>query len=201
VHFTEFLGRGEQIGLVPIGNGQLYVWTVFTSPRDSRAWGLDDPAALRALFAQFTDSRVRNAFEQLMTTDEVICTELEEVRQTPWVTDRIALLGDAAHAMSPGLGQGAGMAMEDAVVVAEELETAREGRVDLATALARYERRRRARVDTVARLSRAIIERGQLTNPIACWLRNRRIMRDGRDVARTQASLVQLLSWPRPADH
>jgi 2-polyprenyl-6-methoxyphenol hydroxylase-like FAD-dependent oxidoreductase len=37
LHFTEFLGRGQQVGLVPIGDGKLYVWTVFTSPRESRA--------------------------------------------------------------------------------------------------------------------------------------------------------------------
>ena len=199
VHFTEFAGRGQQIGLVPIGDGKLYVWTVFTSPRESRAWALEDAAAFRAHFAQFTDPRVRGAFEQLASTDGIICTELEEVHQTPWVAGRVGLLGDAAHAMSPGLGQGAGMAMEDAAVLAEELATAG-GSSEPVAALARYEDRRRARVETVGQISRAVIERGQLTNALACWRRNRRLKREGRDVARVQASLVDLLGWPRPAD-
>ena len=48
----------------------------------------------------------------------------------------------------------------------------------------------------VGQLSRAVIERGQMRNPFACWLRNRRIRREGRAVARVQASLERLLSWP-----
>jgi len=53
----------------------------------------------------------------------------------------------------------------------------------------------------VGRLSRAVIERGQLKNPVACWLRNRQVKRDGRDVARMQAALAHLLAWPRPEQH
>ena len=41
--------------------------------------------------------------------------------QPPWYSGRVVLLGDAAHATTPHLGQGAGMAIEDAVVLAEEL--------------------------------------------------------------------------------
>ena len=197
VHFTEFLGRGQQIGLVPIGDGKLYVWTVFTSPRESRAWALENAATFRALFAQFTDRRVRGAFGQLASTDGVICTELEEVHQTPWVSGRVVLLGDAAHAMLPGTGQGVGMAMEDAAVLAEELAAASGDPATIDAALARYESRRRPRVEAIARLSRAIIDRGQLTNAVACWLRNRRVRREGRDVARVHATLVDLLAWPR----
>jgi 2-polyprenyl-6-methoxyphenol hydroxylase-like FAD-dependent oxidoreductase len=198
LHFTELLGHGQQIGLVPIGDGKLYVWTVFTSPRESRAWALEDAATFRALFAQFTDDRVRGAFGQLTSTDGIICTELEEVHQAPWVAGRVALLGDAAHAISPGLGQGAGMAMEDAAVLAEEIAAAGADPASLDAALVRYERRRRTRVEAVGRLSRVVIERGQLTNPLACWLRNRRLAREGRDAARTQTGLAHLLAWPRP---
>jgi 2-polyprenyl-6-methoxyphenol hydroxylase-like FAD-dependent oxidoreductase len=198
VHFSEFLGRGQQVGLVPIGDGQLYVWTVFDSPRDSRAWALEDADTLRALFAQFTDARVRGAFAQLASTEGVICTDLEEVHQSPWTAGRVALIGDAAHTISPGMGQGAGMAMEDAAVLAEELAATAGDAGRLGTALARYEARRRDRVEAIRGLSRAVIERGQLTNPVACWLRNRRIMREGQDVARMQDGLARLLAWPRP---
>ena len=58
-HFIEFLGRGQRVGLVPIGGGQLYVWTTFNSPRDSHAWALESAGALRALFGELADSRVR----------------------------------------------------------------------------------------------------------------------------------------------
>ena len=106
------------------------------------------------------------------------------------------LLGDAAQAITPGMGQGAGMAMEGAAVLAEELARADRGDKPLANALADYARRRRPRVDTIAQLSRAIIERGQLTNPLSCWLRDRRIRREGRSVERVEATLERLLAWP-----
>jgi salicylate hydroxylase len=99
--------------------------------------------------------------------------------------------------MSPGLGQGAGMAMEGAAVLAEELAAASADARTPDVALARYEARRRARVEAVGRLSRRIIEQGQLSSPVRCWLRDRRIRRDGRDVERMQAALAELLRWPR----
>ncbi len=198
VHFTEFLGRGQSVGLVPIGDGQLYVWTTFDSPAERGAGVAEDAAALRRRFAQFTDGRVRGALSQLESGEAVIGTDIEEVHQTPWVRGRVALLGDSAHAMSPGLGQGAGMAMEGAAVLAEEIAAASAGVRAPAAALVRYEQRRRARVEAIARLSRRIIEQGQLASPVRCWLRNRRIRRDGLDVERMQATLTELLRWPRP---
>jgi salicylate hydroxylase len=103
------------------------------------------------------------------------------------------LLGDAAHALTPNMGQGAGMAMEDAAVLAEELAAASRGAKPLPAALADYVARRQARVATVMRLSREIGADGQRAGRLACWLRDRRIRREGRDVARVQAGLERLL--------
>ena len=195
-HFTEFLGRGKRIGLVPIGGGQLYVWTTFNSPLESRAWGLESVEVLRRLFAEFTDARVRGAFAGLASVERVLCTDIEEVHQARWVDGPVALLGDAAHALTPNMGQGAGMAMEDAAVLAEELAAADRGEQRLAAALARYVVRRRQRVATIVRLSRVIGDEGQRTSALACWLRNRRVRREGRAVERMQAGLARLLAWP-----
>jgi len=195
-HFTEFLGRGLRVGLVPIGGGQLYVWTTFNSPRESRAWALESVDTLRALFAEIADPRVRRAFGRLESADGVVCTDIEEVRQAGWASGRVALLGDAAHALTPNMGQGAGMAMEDAVILAEELVRASRHEADVPEALARYVARRRRRVDTIVRLSRQIGEEGQLTGTLACWLRNRRIRREGRSPEHTRAALERLLAWP-----
>jgi 2-polyprenyl-6-methoxyphenol hydroxylase-like FAD-dependent oxidoreductase len=193
--FTEFLGRGQSLGLVPIGGGHLYVWTTFGSPLTSRDWGLDSGDAFRRRFGHFTDPRVSHALEQIASTESIICTEIEEVRQEPWVAGRVVLLGDSAHAITPGMGQGAGMAMEGAAVLAEELALADRGRKPLTAALADYVARRRARVETIRALSRAVIERGQLTNPFACWLRNQRVRREGRSVVEVESALVRLLAW------
>ncbi len=64
-----------------------------------------------------------------------------------WWRGRLVLVGDAAHAPSPSSGQGASMALEDAVVLADALATA----PDVAAGLAAYERRRRARVERIVK--------------------------------------------------
>jgi 2-polyprenyl-6-methoxyphenol hydroxylase-like FAD-dependent oxidoreductase len=194
--FTEFLGHGKRVGLVPIGDGQLYVWTTFNSPQASRAWALESVQALQALFAEFTDSRVRRAFGGIESIDGVVCTDIEEVRQAAWVGGRVALLGDAAHALTPNMGQGAGMAMEDAAVLGEELARAVRGKTDVPSALTSYVARRQRRVETIVRLSREIGEEGQLAGALACWLRNRRIQREARSPERTRAALERVLAWP-----
>src|SRR5256886_10531915 len=195
-HFTEFLGHGKRVGLVPIGGGQLYVWTTFNSPLDSSSWALQSVAALRGLFGELTDGRRQPAFGELTSTDGVVCTDIEEVRQAAWARGRVALLGDAAHALTPNMGQGAGMAMEDAAVLAEELSRAARGETDVREALTRYVVRRRRRVETIVRLSREVGEEGQLNGKLACWLRNRRIRRESRSPERARAALERLLAWP-----
>ena len=78
-----------------------------------------------------------------------------------WSTDRTLIIGDAAHAASPATGQGASMALEDAVVLAKALREAEheaEHEADsIGTALATYERLRRPRVE------RNIVVSGQMT--------------------------------------
>ena len=64
-----------------------------------------------------------------------------------WWRDRAVLVGDAAHAPSPSAGQGAAMALEDAVVLADAIAAA----PDLAAGLAAYEHRRRGRVERIVR--------------------------------------------------
>ena len=188
--FTEYLGCGQRIGLVPISESRLYVWTTFNSRRKAR------PAAdLPRMFAQFTDERLQRLFQALPAADSIITTEIEELWAEDWI--RISahrstvLLGDSAHAMTPNIGQGAGMAMEDAAVLAEELASG----VEIEHALANYARRRKPRVEMVMRLSREVGEDGQRAFAPACWLRNRRIEREGRDVERALAELERLLAF------
>ena len=173
------------------------MWTTFNSPRESRASALESVAALQSLFREFTDSRVRRAFGDLDVDRESSCAPTSRRFTRPdWVDGRVALLGDAAHALTPNMGQGAGMAMEDAAVLAEELAGAARGETAVEEALTSYVARRRDRVEAIVRLSRQIGEEGQLTGPLACWLRNRRIRREGRSPERTRAALERMLAWP-----
>jgi 2-polyprenyl-6-methoxyphenol hydroxylase-like FAD-dependent oxidoreductase len=81
----------------------------------------------------------------------------------------VTLLGDAAHPMTPNLGQGACQAVEDAVVLARCLN---EGGTT-AAALRSSERLRSDRAAMVVRRSRRVGRVGQLENPLLCRLRDR----------------------------
>ena len=85
--------------------------------------------------------------ETIMATD---ATEMP--LGTPWHTGRVLLLGDAAHAASPATGQGASMALEDAVVLAKALRDLPDPR----TAFTGYERHRRPRAEHNITVSGAI---------------------------------------------
>jgi salicylate hydroxylase len=85
-----------------------------------------------------------------------------------WANGAIALLGDAAHAMLPFAAQGAGMAIEDAAVLAKCLgETQTEGGPTVPAALKRYARLRRPRVARVQRAARQAGRIYHLSGPLA----------------------------------
>jgi 2-polyprenyl-6-methoxyphenol hydroxylase-like FAD-dependent oxidoreductase len=130
-------------------------------------------------------------FAALPAPQSIITTDIEELWVENWHNEKAVLLGDAAHAMTPNIGQGAGMAMEDAAALAEELASG----AFIERALANYVRRRKPRVETVVRISREVGHDGQRSNPVTCWLRNRRVERHGRDVERSLAELERLLAF------
>jgi FAD-dependent urate hydroxylase len=84
---------------------------------------------------------------------------------------RLVLLGDAAHSMSPQLGQGASMALLDARALAHALAEER----DPAAALAAYDRARRGHIATYRRLSRLATPLFQSDHPLLTGLRNRAV--------------------------
>jgi 2-polyprenyl-6-methoxyphenol hydroxylase-like FAD-dependent oxidoreductase len=90
-----------------------------------------------------------------------------------WGVRRVTLLGDAAHPTTPALGQGAGMSIEDAAVLAEELSLdprlARRDRAE--AALQAYEGRRRPRTKAIVDESYKLSKTYNWRNPVACAVR------------------------------
>ena len=102
-----------------------------------------------------------------------------------WSRGRVTLLGDAAHAMTPNLGQGACQAIEDAVVLAGCLEAEH----NIASALKLYERRRIKRTNSIAQLARRIGQVVQLENGLLSSLRDAVVKRMPTSV------LLKSLMW------
>ena len=163
---SETWGPGDRFGLVPIGGGRLY-WFV----SDSLALGT--PAhphpkeEFRRRFAGWHDP-IPQVVE---ATDEAalfrtFVYDLRPLRE--WGRGRATLLGDAAHAMTPNLSQGAAQSLEDAVVLGQELE--RGGGIE--SALRRYEERRRKRANGLIRASRQAGSLAQRKTALGCALRD-----------------------------
>lgn len=117
--WTVMLGRGRAFLMIPIGAGRLYCYADVNSPHGQDPTDGAVPRLVE-LFADFDDP-ARGILARLSPTRAPYFSPIEEVTQRPWVKGRSVLIGDAAHATSPNMAQGASMAMEDALVLAEIL--------------------------------------------------------------------------------
>ncbi|MFF0739249.1 FAD-dependent monooxygenase [Streptomyces sp. NPDC004111] len=160
-------GRGAEFGHIALQDGRAEWHAVLGLPQGTRF--ADPLGELRRRFGDWHEPVP--ALLAATRPAAVLHHDIGELR-TPlpsYTVGRIALLGDAAHAMTPYLGQGACQALEDAVALAAALATG--PTVD--TALARYDTERRPRSQRVARAARQAGRMGQqLSHPVAVALRN-----------------------------
>lgn len=130
------LGRGSTFLTIPIGGGKVYCYA------DTSMSSVEKPD-LAAYFAAFAEPVP--AILASLDGAPVHRSVIEEVRVSQWVFGRVLLIGDAAHATSPNMAQGAAMAMEDGLVLARRLHDT----ADVDAELSRFEQLRRARTDWV----------------------------------------------------
>ncbi|GGM14319.1 FAD-dependent oxidoreductase [Streptomyces fumigatiscleroticus] len=178
---SETWGRGERFGYAPLPDGRVYCFAVANAPRGATDPGL---AGLRHRFATWHDPIP--TLLTAATPETVLHHDLYELPPLPaYVKGRVALVGDAAHAMTPNLGQGACQALEDAVVLARAVRG--DG------ALIAYDHQRRPRTQMIAARARRIGTIAQWSSPAAVALRNA-ALRCAPGAAFTR-SLAPVLNW------
>ncbi|MFC6882306.1 MULTISPECIES: FAD-dependent oxidoreductase [Actinomadura] len=153
----EYWSPAGVFGGAPMGDGSTYFFTSATKRPLPHAVGARDLAAFRAVWRQALPT-VAPVLEHVREFGDLYVTGIARVDCERWVDGRLVLLGDAAHAMPPNLGQGGSSAIIDGAVLAHELAADR----PLAEALARYDARRRPvvralqdKVGTLFRLTEA----------------------------------------------
>lgn len=104
------------------------------------------------------------------TDDEPFFDRVQDVACENWHTDRVALIGDAAHAVHPISGMGASLALQDARALARELSTTDEPSYN--RAFSRFERRRRPDAKRVRRAARFEVAFAFLGSPVLRRIRN-----------------------------
>ncbi|MFC8312936.1 FAD-dependent monooxygenase [Gordonia sp. NPDC057258] len=191
----ETTGRGARFGIAPLPDGHVY-W--FASVSDD---GGDSEGGLDAVRQRFSGWH-RPIGELLDATDPATVGYLpiEELAKPLPTFVRAGrgcssvLVGDAAHAMTPNLGQGANQAMEDAATLTALLR--RHGRADLDEALRTYDRLRRPRTQQIARQASMIGRVGQLRAGPAVWARDLALRMTPDAVLNAQMRRVQ--RWQPP---
>ena len=148
------LGPGRAFTTVPIGDGRVYCY----------CYGrvTDTPQRLEQVFGGFAEP-VPTLLDAVGPGNGHHAGPIEEVVVSgPWSRGPVLLIGDAAHATAPSMGEGAAMALEDALVLADELESAG----SISEALRGYELRRRRRTDWVLAQTRHCDRTRNLPSPV-----------------------------------
>ena len=118
-HF--FLGGTVKCGLTPVSPEGMYLFCLEHVPANPWRDPAQQPELLRGLLAQY-GGVVAEVREEIGPRSAIVYRPLEaHVLPGDWFSGRALLIGDAAHASTPQLASGAGMAAEDGIVVAEEL--------------------------------------------------------------------------------
>ncbi|MEV6298493.1 NAD(P)/FAD-dependent oxidoreductase [Actinoplanes sp. NPDC051861] len=159
------------------GRRAFFGWV--TAPDDSVWWFANPPRKQPARPGEFTDETWREylldlfagepAGDLIRASDEMVGPwNTRDLRRVPvWRGERVVLVGDAAHAVAPSSGQGASMALEDAVVLGHHLRRQR----DVSEALAGYEAERRPRVQKVVAYGRRS-SNGKVLGPVGAAIRD-----------------------------
>ncbi|MCZ8410705.1 FAD-dependent monooxygenase [Achromobacter dolens] len=164
--FVSYAAPGHQVEYHGLGGGRkaaLHVW------RSHEHGWVEAPQRLGLLreLSRGTHAEVGRQLAMLAQDTPIVMDDLALVEVPCWHRGRILLAGDAAHSLSLISGQGAGMALAGAYVLAQEL-----GRLPLEEALAAHERRLRPVINSLQQRSRKLAPVYVPTSAFAFGLRN-----------------------------
>jgi 2-polyprenyl-6-methoxyphenol hydroxylase-like FAD-dependent oxidoreductase len=169
--FQALFGRGVRFTYYDIAPGVVHWMSVANGPAGGRDEGTPEQTLdmLRARHAGWTDP-VRQILDATVAQSILRGDVMDRKPNSVWGQGRVTLLGDAAHAMSFNIGQGACLAIEDGLVLAAHL--AAPG-ADIHQALRAYEAERQQRTKPMQLEAHRIGVMGALENRAAVWLRDR----------------------------
>lgn len=171
---TERWSQGRRCGLVPLSRSRVYGYLVLSAPPDTATAETATIAHVQRIFGGMHPG-MDEVLELLVAREAagepvgVHHGDLSEQPALSYGRGRVVLLGDAAHAMTPNMGQGAGMAIEDAAALALALCS---GAATPETLVSHLEAERGARVRQIQKTSWQIGQMAHWQNPLVMWLRD-----------------------------
>jgi 2-polyprenyl-6-methoxyphenol hydroxylase-like FAD-dependent oxidoreductase len=168
-YVCEYWGRGRRFGITRIGRGRVYWYATQNTAANGRdASPQAAHAHLRSLFSEWCPPIPRVV--ELTDPGAIIRNDIvDRPPRRGWSAGRAVLIGDAAHPTTPNVGQGACMAIEDALVLARLLA----GHADPREAFPGFEAMRYPRTAAITNVSWRLGKVGQWSSPLLCGLRDR----------------------------
>ena len=160
-------GKGYQFGITPMTRGRAYWFAQKYAPEGDHDKAVGRKQEVLNLFHDWHDPIP--AVIEATNEAEILRNDVYELQHLKrWSIGRVTLLGDAAHAMTPNLGQGGCLAIEDAVALAACVAAER----GIVAALKLYEKRRIRRTRTIGTLAHLIGQVVQIENNVVAGTRN-----------------------------
>ncbi len=187
---TEVWGAGLRFGFVPISRGQVY-W--YATKRESPG-GTGDREKIKQQLMSIYSSFPDPIAEIISHTDmpSIIRDDIYDLAPLrSWSSGRAILIGDAAHASTPNLGQGGAQAIEDSWVLADKIASCK----SLHEAFQSFQAARLSKVEKIVSVSWQIGRVTNLSNKLACVARNTLFRCVPTFVAKQQARFLYDVSY------
>ncbi|MBO3076048.1 FAD-dependent monooxygenase [Mammaliicoccus vitulinus] len=163
----EYWGHKGRFGIVPLKDNELYWFCTMNAKENDLQFKSFEKPHLQAYFNQFPNE-VRKVLDAQEETGILQHDMYDLVPLKSFVSGRVVLLGDAAHATTPNMGQGAGQAIEDAVTLTNLISDR-----DIESALTRYDKIRTKHTKKVILKSRKIGKSAQTSSTLKIKIRNK----------------------------
>ncbi|MGH1337507.1 MAG: FAD-dependent monooxygenase [Aureispira sp.] len=184
----EAWGKGCRFGIVPLKGQQVY-WFACTNMSEGEAKRLDQQG-LKTVFKDFhpvIPNLIQHTSDQHFLLNPL--SDLPNCKQ--WYQGACCLMGDAAHATTPNMGQGANQAIESAWVLAEQLAT----KESIQAAFAAYQDLRQAKAQKIIKTSWQIGQLAQVENPFLIGIRRTLLALTPAWVAQRQVEQIYTLNY------
>ncbi len=165
--FTETWGSRGRFGIVPLTDQRVYWFATHNAPRQDERMKNFRPQDLYEVFKSYHDpipDVISHTKESQLIWNDIV--DFPPISR--YAFGHILLAGDAAHATTPNMGQGACMAIEDAVVVAKCLASNQ----DISSAFQAFEQKRKKRTQAIVNASYQLGKVAQWDNPVLSAIRN-----------------------------
>ncbi len=175
---THHLARGKMLGIFPLEHGSYVFYYLPTGGfEELKRRGLDTFKADLISLAPELDGPL----DEISSWQDFLHMSPVQVKANSWVSDRVALLGDAVHALEPSLGQGANLSLQDVVALLDTLEQCFSEGDFSSTALKRYEETRRPHTELIQQMAEYASTYMNTDSRVIGWLRDRALKKTQND--------------------